>query len=159
MIGVAVVLILLVLIFGAAAVVSNSGPPSVSADGSLEFSIFVARVDATVPGIFFTGAVTMIILLLSILLLISGLRRARGQRQRIKALTHPAAATDSGKADPEPDPDQRPAVGAATATASSSTKDAEPAATAAEPQTASADRTRLLDEVDKATGPDHRPAK
>lgn len=138
MIGVAVVLILLVLVFGFAVVISNTGPARIDDSGFLELSIFGARISATVPGIFFTGAVTMIILLLALLLLIAGIRRARGQRKRIKSLTESAQGTDS----------------AATGSGTNSTATAE---IEAKPRDADADHTSGAgDEATSATAPADR---
>jgi cytoskeletal protein RodZ len=193
MIGVGAVLLVLALIFAVAVVVSNAGDPTLNAEGLLDFSIFGARISATVPGVFFTGAVMMLVLLVALLLLFVGLRRARGQRKRIKSLQKSAAAVEkergsttdspprsrrgrakSAAADSDdatttdsPPPTTSPAASPARASAetgaderltNSAVSSRKPGDAAGETtETTPEERSRLLDEVDRAAGSDDDP--
>jgi hypothetical protein len=159
MVVLALILLVLVAVLVVAIVVSNPQ--------TYDLSIFGAVIPATSAGIFITGAVTMAVTILALLLLRTGMRRARARRTKLKELeaSDQASAGSSGS----------PAVGSATTTGSapmtgsatksetpaeSSTSDAiEPKATKDtskvdaehQPSTTAAERQAMLDEADKLT--------
>jgi flagellar biosynthesis/type III secretory pathway M-ring protein FliF/YscJ len=88
MVVLAVILLVLVAVLVVAIVVSNPQP--------YELSIFGAIIPANAAGIFITGAVTMAVALLAVLLLRMGIRRARARRNKLKALEASDEAATSG---------------------------------------------------------------
>jgi hypothetical protein len=92
MVPVAAVLLLIVLVFSVAVVVSNPGV--------LDLSIFGAQVPVTLGGVFFSGAVTMLVVILAAALLRTGLRRSRAHRQEVRALKQAAGPARSGASTP-----------------------------------------------------------
>ena len=65
-----------------------------------DLSIFGAVVKVTSAGIFMTGAVTMAVTILALLLLRTGIRRGRARRQQLKELEASDAAAASSSATP-----------------------------------------------------------
>jgi flagellar biosynthesis/type III secretory pathway M-ring protein FliF/YscJ len=88
MVVLAVILLVLVAVLVVAIVVSNPQ--------SYELSIFGAIIPANAAGIFITGAVTMAVTLLAVLLLRTGIRRARARRNKLKALEASDETATSG---------------------------------------------------------------
>jgi cytoskeletal protein RodZ len=88
MVVLALILLVLVAVLVVAIVVSN---PEV-----YDLSIFGAVVPANAAGIFITGAVAMAVTILAILLLRTGMRRARARRTERKVLLQAAGDKVSG---------------------------------------------------------------
>lgn len=82
MIPIAVVLLLVVVVFSVAVVVSN---PSV-----FQLSVFGAGIPVTTAGVYFTGAGAMLVLILAAALLRRGLRRDVARRRQVRALQNAA---------------------------------------------------------------------
>ena len=78
MVVLALILLVLVAVLVVAIVVSNPQ--------TYDLSIFGAVIPATSAGIFITGAVTMAVTILALLLLRTGMRRARARRTKLKEL-------------------------------------------------------------------------
>jgi ABC-type nickel/cobalt efflux system permease component RcnA len=178
MVPIAAVLLLLIVAFSVAVVVSNPGV--------FDLSIFGAKITVNAAGVYFTGAGAMLILLLAAALMYTGLKRQRQRKKEIRRLKAAAGATST--------PAATQPTGAAVATAGadddrSSAKtpsaaveadraketeaapkrvdfaepsDARPAGTVAEPHTgepaasdrpttSAAERQAMLDEADALT--------
>lgn len=107
MIFLALVLLIIVLVFSVAIVVSN---PDV-----YQLSLFRVLVPVTSAGIFFTGFGAALVTITALLLLRTGIRRSRDARRRLRTANlptpgpptaaTPAAEMDPGRAD---DPAERP---------------------------------------------------
>jgi len=94
MIPIAGVLLLIVVVFTVAVVVSN---PDV-----FNLSIFGANIPVTAAGVYFVGAGAMVVLILAALLLRRGLKRELRRRKQVKALRSAAGgATRPTPAQPE----------------------------------------------------------
>ena len=78
MIAIAGVLLLIVVVFSVAVVISN---PAI-----LDLSIFGAHLPATAAGVYFTGAGAMLVFVLALDLLRRGVRREVRRRRRVKSL-------------------------------------------------------------------------
>jgi hypothetical protein len=78
MVVLALILLVLVAVFVLAIFVSN---PDI-----YDLSIFGAVVQVTSAGIFITGAITMAVTILALLLLRTGIRRSRARRKQLKEL-------------------------------------------------------------------------
>lgn len=77
MIPLAIVVILLVIVFTVALVL---------APDPATLSIFGARIDTNTTGVYFTGAVTMLVLLLALMLLRAGISRSVRRRREVRSL-------------------------------------------------------------------------
>jgi hypothetical protein len=166
MIPIALILLLIVIVFSIAVVVSN---PTV-----YELSIFGAQIPVQTAGVYFTGAGAMLVLIVALGLLRVGWRRSMARRKQVKTLKKAAdgkapkpagssassgssastAAADRGSAQPAV-----PAASAGAEPATGSTPATAPSAgsrsTAGDqPSTTAADREALLAEVDEATRDD-----
>jgi hypothetical protein len=112
MIVLALLLLIIVLVFSVAIVVSN---PDV-----YQLSLFRVLVPVTSAGVFFTGFGAALVTIIALLLLRTGIRRSRETRRRLRtaeqSATSSAAGTPSGGSDPgrpadrdssrgDPDPD------------------------------------------------------
>ncbi|GAA2092496.1 hypothetical protein GCM10009841_01490 [Microlunatus panaciterrae] len=84
MIPIAIVLLLIVIVFTIAVVVSNPGVQNLS--------IFGANIPVNDAGLYLTGAGAMLVLVLALALLRTGLRRANTKRKEIRALVAAASA-------------------------------------------------------------------
>ena len=82
MIPIAALLLLIIVAFSVAVVVSN---PAV-----FELSIFGANIPVTTAGVYFTGAGAMLVLILAAALLRRGLKRDRARRRQVRALQNAA---------------------------------------------------------------------
>jgi hypothetical protein len=119
MIVLALVLLIIVLIFSVAIVVSN---PDV-----YQLSLFRVLVPVTSAGVFFTGFGAALVTITALLLLRAGIRRSRDSRRRLRSAGQPPAGgtgssgedrsvegpagdTDSGTGDPDPEPADPPAT-------------------------------------------------
>ena len=90
MIVLALILLVIVAIFGVAVVMSNPGVH--------ELSIFRVLIPVTYGGIFFTGVGATVLAVLAVILLRLGLRRARVRRKERKELAAgPASGSSSSK--------------------------------------------------------------
>jgi predicted lipid-binding transport protein (Tim44 family) len=85
MVVLALVLLILVLLFGVAIVVSN---PDV-----YQLSLFRVLVPVTSAGVFFTGFGAALVTIVALLLLRSGIRRSRENRRRLQAAERPATSS------------------------------------------------------------------
>jgi hypothetical protein len=146
MIAVALILLVLVAVLTVGIAVSN---PDI-----YDLSIFGAVVKVSSVGIFLTGAITMALTVVALLLLRVGIRRGRARRKEIKELQ---AASDKVPASPEEDSTTTSKT-SDTSTASDSTT--EPASTTdekpsleteGESSTTAAERQAMLDEADAIT--------
>ena len=105
MIAIAGVLLLIVVIFSVAVVISN---PAI-----LDLSIFGAHLPATAGGVYFTGAGAMLVLVLALDLLRRGVRREVRRRRKVKSLQAVASGTtraprsvqDPLSSEPKPEPE------------------------------------------------------
>jgi hypothetical protein len=84
MIVLALVLLIIVLVFGVAIVVSN---PDV-----YQLSLFRVLVPVTSAGVFFTGFGAALVTIIALLLLRTGIRRSRETRRRLRTAQPPATA-------------------------------------------------------------------
>ena len=100
MIVLALVLLIIVLVFSAAIVLSN---PDV-----YQLSLFRVLVPVTSAGVFFTGFGAALVTITALLLLRTGIRRTRETRRRLRSLEKPATSGDAGSAADRSDTD-RPA--------------------------------------------------
>jgi hypothetical protein len=149
MVVLALILLVLVAVLVIAIFVSNPGV--------YDLSIFGAVVPVTTAGIFITGAITMAVTILALLLLRTGIRRGRARRKEIKALQ---ASTDN-----VPSSSATPAEGSTAAASSKTSKTATSDSAATEPpttkeksspeggesSTTAAERQAMLDEADALT--------
>jgi hypothetical protein len=148
MIPIAGVLLLIIVIFTVAVVVSN---PAV-----FDLSLFGARISVNTAGIYFTGAGAMLVLILAADLMRRGLKRRRARRRQVKALktaaqgkrvptpVRPAAARSAA-----PPPNEHPTSSTNTKTSVNRSSGADDPGTG--PATA-AERQALLDEAEELTG-------
>ena len=93
MIAIAGVLLLIVVVFSVAVVISN---PAI-----LDLSIFGAHLPATAAGVYFTGAGAMLVFVLALDLLRRGVRREVRRRRRVKSLQAVASGVTREGRDPE----------------------------------------------------------
>ena len=154
MVVLALVLLILVVVFSVAIVVSN---PTV-----YNLSLFRVLVPVTSAGVYFTGIGAALLTVIALLLLRVGIRRSREQRQRLRAAEQGAtstptttSATPSG-AGSSVRSDETAGDGAA-ADSAQQTKDADAPGTSGPPSNLELDpppampvgeRRALLDEVD-----------
>lgn len=82
MIPIAGVLLLIIIVFSVAVVVSNPGV--------FDLSIFGATIPVTTAGVYFTGAGAMLVLILAAALMRRGLRREMARRKQVRALQNAA---------------------------------------------------------------------
>ena len=119
-----------------------------------DLSIFGAVVQVTSAGIFITGAITMAVTILALLLLRTGIRRGRARRKQLKELE----ASDASAASASTTPAETP-----TTTETSSTRVTDKPTNAKPPRrsrasiwrgkssTTAAERQAMLDEADALT--------
>jgi hypothetical protein len=163
MIPIAGVLLLIILVFSVAVVVSNPGV--------FELSIFGATIPVTAAGVYFTGAGAMLVLILAAALMRRGVRREMARRKQVRALQNAAgvkslpttsrAAKDSGGSQAA-DTSRAPGTPTTARTDSGTpARDGSGSATAAdegtdgskpEAGTTLAERQALLDEAEELTG-------
>ena len=147
MVAVALILLVLVAVLTVGIVVSN---PDI-----YDLSIFGAVVRVSSAGIFLTGAITMALTIVALLLLRIGIRRGRARRKEIKALqassdkvpsetTSPEDSTTSKTSDSSTGTDSAATEPTTTTEESSLELDGESSTTAAE-------RQAMLDEADAVT--------
>jgi hypothetical protein len=146
MVAVALILLVLVAVLTVGIAVSN---PDI-----YDLSIFGAVVKVSSVGIFLTGAITMALTVVALLLLRIGIQRGRARRKEIKELQ---AASDNVPASSEEDSTTSKASDTSTASDSAPT---EPASTTkgksspeveGESSTTAAERQAMLDEADAIT--------
>jgi hypothetical protein len=147
MVAIALILLVLVAVLTVGIAVSN---PDI-----YELSIFGAVVRVSSFGIFLTGAITMALTVVGLLLLRIGIRRGRARRKEIKELQ---AASDKAPASPEADSTAATTSDTSTASDSGTT---EPTSTTTEKSsletengessTTAAERQAMLDEADAIT--------
>jgi hypothetical protein len=147
MVVLALILLVLVAVLVVAIVVSNPQ--------TYDLSIFGAVIPATSAGIFITGAVTMAVTILALLLLRTGIRRARARRSKLKELeAADAAATSSASATTN---DTTSDTGTSATSATTKTSEAETSKgksaldAGGQSSTTTAERQAMLDEADKLT--------
>ena len=153
MVAVGLILLVLVAVLTVGIAVSN---PDI-----YELSIFGAVVNVSSLGIFLTGAITMALALIALLLLRIGIRRGRARRREMKELQ-----TASGTAPASPEDDSATSKTDATSSTASDTSTAgdsattEPTSTPKEKSslemkdestTTAAERQAMLDEADAIT--------
>ena len=160
MVVLALILLVLVAVLVVAIVVSNPQ--------TYDLSIFGAVIPATSAGIFITGAVTMAVTILALLLLRTGMRRARARRTKLKELEasdQPSATSSSSAPDAfrttketrtestDARTESKTAATSATsdATAPEASKDASRADVEHQSSTTAAERQAMLDEADRLT--------
>jgi flagellar biosynthesis/type III secretory pathway M-ring protein FliF/YscJ len=149
MIVLGVILLVLVAVLVIAIFVSN---PDIYG-----LSIFGAVVQVTSAGIFLTGAITMAVTILALLLLRTGIRRGRARRRQLKELE----ASDGGAASATTTPAETSTTTTTTETSSTTVtnKPAEPEAAKEKSNldvegkspTTAAERKAMLDEADALT--------
>jgi len=146
MVAIALILLVLVAVLTVGIAVSN---PDI-----YDLSIFGAVVRVSSFGIFLTGAITMALTVVGLLLLRIGIRRGRARRKEIKELQ---AASDKAPASLEEDSTAATTSDTSTASDSSTT---EPTSTTekssletenGESSTTAAERQAMLDEADAIT--------
>jgi hypothetical protein len=149
MVVLGLILLVLVAVLVLAIFVSN---PDV-----YDLSIFGAVVQVTSAGIFITGAITMAVTILALLLLRTGIRRGRERRKGIKALQGADEGTSSTSATPNADsPATTQASDASvtsdpTATEPTANKDQSNLDVDGKSSTTAAEREAMLDEADALT--------
>jgi flagellar biosynthesis/type III secretory pathway M-ring protein FliF/YscJ len=148
MVVLAVILLVLVAVLVVAIVVSNPE--------TYDLSIFGAVIPVNSAGVFITGAVAMAVTILALLLLRSGIRRARVRRKQLKALE----ASDGGATATSTSPAETPATTKTSNTSpTSGTAAVEPQTTKekaaldleGKSSTTPAERQAILDEADDLT--------
>lgn len=122
-----------------------------------DLSIFGAVLEVTSAGIFITGAITMAVTILALLLLRTGIRRGRARRKQLKEL----AASDADAAGDSSTPAETSTTRTTTKTKSTTvtSKPTEPEAARerssldveGESSTTAAERQAMLDEADALT--------
>jgi hypothetical protein len=121
-----------------------------------DLSIFGAVLKVTSAGIFITGAITMAVTILALLLVRTGIRRGQARRKQLKELE----ASDAGAASESTTPAETSTTRTTTKTSSTTvtTKPAEPAAAKEKSSddvegrsATAAERQAMLDEADALT--------
>ena len=122
-----------------------------------DLSIFGAVLKVTSAGIFITGAITMAVTILAVLLLRTGIRRGRARRKQLKEL----ATSDAAAASASTTPAETSTTTTTTETSSTTVtrKPTEPEASKqkasldpkGESSTTAAERQAMLDEADALT--------
>jgi hypothetical protein len=146
MVAVALILLVLVAVLTVGIAVSN---PDI-----YDLSIFGAVVKVSSVGIFLTGAITMALTVVALLLLRTGIRRGRARRKEMKELQ---AATDKVPASSEEDSttsktsDTSTASDSATTHPATTTNEKSSLETEGESSTTAAERQAMLDETDAIT--------
>jgi cytoskeletal protein RodZ len=146
MVAVALILLVLVAVLTVGIAVSN---PDI-----YDLSIFGAVVKVSSVGIFLTGAITMALTVVALLLLRIGIRRGRARRKEMKELQ---AATDKVPASSEEDSttsktsDTSTASDSATTDPATTTNEKSSLETEGESSTTAAERQAMLDETDAIT--------
>lgn len=156
MLIVALVLVLLVAVFGLVVALSNQAPVQLSPSGSINLSVFGAALPISELGLVCAGAGAMLALILAAVLFRVGARRARANRKEQKAMQKAAknsAAAGSG-AQPKPVSSKATASKAAASKATASKAVGPTGGAAATGTSSTSDHTALLDEVDQLTGND-----
>ena len=95
MVVLALVLLIIVLVFSVAIVVSN---PEV-----YQLSLFRVLVPVTSAGVYFTGFGAALVTIIAILLLRTGIRRSRETRRRLRSAEHSAATGPADTAEDRSD--------------------------------------------------------
>lgn len=170
MVPIAAVLLLVIVVFSIAVVVSNPG--------LFDLSIFGARITANTAGVYFTGAGAMLVLMLAAALMYVGVKRQRARRRKIRALQAAAGGragetpranhstfSQSGKGSTSSDPagpEQPSSTTTAPVADPSSTATARPVQTTEAPavtesNTTSAERQSMVDEANALTDDRPRP--
>lgn len=165
MVPLAIVVILVVIVFTVAVVV---------APDPATLSIFGAQINANTTGVYFTGAITMLVLLLALMMLRTGISRSVRHRKEVRSLKKQAEVGTSATAAPDQEPtrkaDKEPGSKTAKGAArkghrrsdQADTKTSAPASEgtagrAGTPEagtTTPSERTSLLDETDSLLGDD-----
>jgi ABC-type nickel/cobalt efflux system permease component RcnA len=159
MVPIAAVLLLLIVAFSVAVVVSNPGV--------FDLSIFGAKITVNTAGVYFTGAGAMLVLLLAAALMYTGLKRQRQRKKEIRRLKAAAGSTSDDRSSARTPPAAVEADRAKEAEAPkpvdfAEPSDARPAGTVADPHTgepaasdrpttSAAERQAMLDEADALT--------
>ena len=169
MVALGLILLVLVAVLVIAIVVSNPQ--------TYNLSIFGAVIPANGAGIFITGAIAMAVTILALLLLRTGIRRARARRKQLKALeasgdavpkestspaeptTTDATATDATAADGKAADGKSSDTKASGSSGSDLAQPVEPASAReksaldleGESSTTAAERQAMLDEADQVT--------
>ncbi len=133
MVPIALILLAIVILFSVAVVVSN--PVAV------DLSIFGAQIPVTTPAVFFTGAGTMVVLIVALFLLRTGVRRSMARRKEVRTFRREAKAQG--------------AVTSSTTTARTEAEsDTSESVGRDQTGTTAAERQGWLTEIDKITGDD-----
>jgi hypothetical protein len=146
MVAVALILLVLVAVLAVGIAVSN---PDI-----YDLSIFGAVVKVSSVGIFLTGAITMALTVIALMLLRIGIRRGRARRKEIKELQ---AASDKVPASSEEDSttsktsDTSTASDSAMAEPATTEEKSNPKVEGGESSTTAAERQAMLDEADAIT--------
>ena len=148
MVAVALILLVLVAVLTVGIVVSN---PDI-----YDLSIFGAVVRVSSAGIFLTGAITMALTIVALLLLRIGIRRGRARRKEIKALQASSDKVPSETTSPEDSTtsktsDGSTATDSATIEPTTTTKEESSLELDGESSTTAAERQAMLDEADAVT--------
>jgi len=148
MVAVALILLVLVAVLTVGIVVSN---PDI-----YDLSIFGAVVRVSSAGIFLTGAITMALTIVALLLLRIGIRRGRARRKEIKALQASSEKVPSETTSPEDSTtsktsDGSTATDSATIEPTTTTKEESSLELDGESSTTAAERQAMLDEADAVT--------
>jgi hypothetical protein len=122
-----------------------------------DLSIFGAVLNVTSAGIFMTGAITMAVTILALLLLRTGIRRGRARRKQLKELEAPDDAAASTAASPEEISTTTTTTEISSTTVTKKPTKSESANEQASPDledkssTTAAERQAMLDEADSLT--------
>jgi hypothetical protein len=148
MVAVALILLVLVAVLTVGIVVSN---PDI-----YDLSIFGAVVRVSSAGIFLTGAITMALTIVALLLLRIGIRRGRARRKEIKALQASSDKVPSETTSPEDSTtsktsDSSTATDSATTEPTTTTKEESSLELDGKSSTTAAERQAMLDEADAVT--------
>jgi hypothetical protein len=147
MVAVALILLVLVAVLTVGIVVSN---PDI-----YDLSIFGAVVRVSSAGIFLTGAITMALTIVALLLLRIGIRRGRARRKEIKALQASSDKVPSETTSPEDSTTSKTSDSStgtdSAATEPTTTKEESSLELDGESSTTAAERQAMLDEADAVT--------
>ncbi|MGO1973544.1 MAG: hypothetical protein ACTH2Q_11365 [Propionibacteriaceae bacterium] len=98
MVPIAIVVILIVIVFTVALLL---------APDPATLSIFGAQINTNTTGVYFTGAVTMLVLLVSLLLLRAGISRSVRHRKEVRSLKKQAEVGTGASAAPDQEPTRK----------------------------------------------------
>ncbi|MBA8794007.1 uncharacterized protein YjeT (DUF2065 family) [Friedmanniella endophytica] len=102
MVALGVVLLVLVAAFTLVIVINGLDPMTLDSSGLLQLSLFGARIPANELGLFGSGAVAMLVLIIALALIRAGLRRGAARRRQQRTLLKAASGQAAADAERKP---------------------------------------------------------